>query len=87
MTNWSSLNKRVYEEINYDLSDEVGSTNYQPNNKNKMTGHNLKMFTGLVIVFVLGGLQALKGGGYGAWAETLIPVLLGLEHTFFGRTE
>lgn len=60
------------------------SEHYQPI-ENKMTNHSWKTFVGLGIVFVIGGLQALHGGGFESWAETLIPVLLALEHTLNGN--
>ena len=55
--------------------------------KNKMTSHNLKMFLGFAIVFVIGGLQALKGITWTNGVETVLPVLLALEHTLSGRTD
>lgn len=70
-----------------DITEAVGSaySNYQLKEENKLTNHSWKTFVGLGIVFVIGGLQALHGGGFESWAETLIPVLLALEHTLNGN--
>lgn len=64
-----------------------GSSLYSFKKKKKMTGHNIKIFLGLAAIFVLGGLQALHGiGGAGAWVETLLPIVLAIEHIVNGKT-
>lgn len=69
----------IYPEDEFDWSKD-----YQL--ERKFMSHNIKMFLGLAIVFVIGGLQALKGvGGYGSWIETIIPALLFAEHYLDGN--
>ena len=72
-----------YEE--YDLTEQVGSVNYKFKD-NKMVNHNWKMFVGFFIVFLMGGLQALKGLDWANGVETIIPVLLAVEHLLNGNT-
>ena len=59
---------------------------YQPYEEIKMTGHNIRMGLGLVIVFIIGGIQALKGLNWVNGIETILPVLLSLEHVLEGNT-
>lgn len=72
----------VYEE--YD-----GVEDYQPNENKKMNSHNLKMLSGFALVFIIAGLQALKGYSipYGSSIDVAVSVLLFLEHAFYGKTE
>ena len=55
-------------------------------NKLKMTAHNIKVLGGLAIVFIIGGLQALKGLNLADSITTLLPVLVALEHILNGNT-
>lgn len=50
------------------------------------TMHNLRTIIGLIIVFVIGGLQALKGLTWTNGIETALPLLLATEHFYFGNT-
>lgn len=59
---------------------------YQPKNK-FMLNHNWRMFGGFFIVFLIGGLQALKGITWTSGIETVLPLLLAAEHLFNGRTD
>ncbi len=52
-----------------------------------MFSHNAKMIIGLLVVFVIGGLQALHGNlQFGIWADMLIPLFLMIEHSIEGNT-
>lgn len=59
---------------------------YQPKKK-YMINHNWRLMGGFAVVFLIGGLQALKGLTLTSSIELVIPVLLSLEHLFFGKTE
>ena len=53
-----------------------------------MNKHNWKMWVGLVLIALVGALQALKGvAGLSAYIETLLPLAVLLEHIFNGNTE
>lgn len=73
-----------------DLTSEVGSQGLPTlENKNmNLSGHTWRTIIGLAIVFIIGGLSALKGvGGYAAWIDMVLPVLLVIEHAIAGKTE
>lgn len=72
----------------FDLSDVVGSDNYNLNEANKIfKGHNFRMIGGLAIVFIIGGFQALHGiAGWSAWIDMILPVLLVAEHALNGNS-
>jgi hypothetical protein len=54
----------------------------------KLSTHSWRTITGLALLFLIGGLQALHGvGGMGAFIDMLIPFLLVLEHGLNGNTE
>jgi hypothetical protein len=44
------------------------------------------MWIGLLLVFVVGGLQALKGLTWSNGIETIVPLLVMLEHYLNGNT-
>ena len=55
-------------------------------NNMQITGHTYRTIIGLAIIFVVGGLQALNGNAsVGSWIEIILPVLLFVEHNFFGN--
>lgn len=64
--------------------DEFSWSNYQPKEKFMLT-HNLKTFAGLALVFLIGGLSALKGVTLANGIETLLPILLAIEHIMNGN--
>ncbi len=51
-----------------------------------MNFHNWKMWVGLIAMFAIGGIQALHGLTWANGLETLIPVLVGIEHAVNGNT-
>ena len=52
-----------------------------------LSSHTWRTVIGLALVFIVGGLQALKGvDGWGDLVTTLVPILLLLEHSFAGNT-
>lgn len=77
--------RNFYDFEDFDLTEEVASANYQPIKKN-MISHNLKVIGGLALVFFIGGLQALKGLTWTNGIETIIPILLVIEHALDGNT-
>ena len=54
-----------------------------------MTSHNFKMWAMIMITFIIGGLDAIKGstGAFGTYAMVIIPVLLAIEHAINGNTD
>ncbi len=49
--------------------------------------HSLKMYGGLVILGIIGALQAIHGSiPNGGWIDTAVSVLLLLEHSIGGNT-
>lgn len=49
--------------------------------------HSAKMYLGFIIVFVIGGLQVLsKQVPDGSAINTIVSILLMLEHEFYGNT-
>ena len=87
---WNSENHRWRAYEDWDISEEVGSCDYS-NNKNKFmfNSHNIKMLGGFAIVFIIAGLQALKGYSipWGSSIDGIVAFLLFLEHAFYGKTE
>jgi hypothetical protein len=51
-----------------------------------MNFHSWKMWLGLAVVFVVGGLQALNGLNWSNGIEIVLPVLLAIEHALNGNT-
>lgn len=62
---------------------------FYPSNEDKnMNTHDWKMLTGLIILALIGALQALHGvAGWSAWIDLILPILLAAEHTVNGNTE
>lgn len=53
------------------------------------TAHNWKMFLGLALIAIIGGLQALHGSvgtTASTWVDTIVSVLLIIEHSVNGNT-
>jgi len=60
---------------------------YQPNEKKMNTKHNWKMIGGLILIAVIGALQALKGvAGLSAYIEAILPIAVIFEHILNGNT-
>lgn len=79
---------------NVDFTSAVGDVSleeyYQLKNNFMFWGlsyHTWRTVIGLGLVFIVGGLQALKGvDGWGDLVTTVVPILLILEHSFSGNT-
>lgn len=59
---------------------------YSKSNK-FMLNHNWRLVGGFALMFIIGGVQALKGLSWADGAQTVIPVLLVVEHFLFGKTD
>lgn len=76
---------KIYEDT--DITSLVGEGLLEEKlNIKKMNSHNLKVLGGLAVVFIIGGLQAWQGsGGWSAWIDMALPVLLAIEHAVNGN--
>lgn len=53
-----------------------------------MTNHSMRMIAGLIVVAIIGALQALNGvAGASAYVTLAIPILLSIEHLLKGNTD
>lgn len=75
MTNWQSKNHRWKE---YDLSDKIGSVNYQLNKKNNMKKFaqifKSRTFYTLVVLFIINGVSGIES----SIPAGILPVVNGL---------
>lgn len=78
----------IYEE--HDITEEVASVGLQNKLKDCMlkniNWHHYRTLAFWACVFIVGGLQALKGSGVGDFT-TAIAIIGFFEHSLLGKTE
>lgn len=74
------------DEEDFDFTDVKVGNDYQRNNN--FMSHNLRMGILIFLVFVIGGLQALKlySVPFAPAIDAVTGVLMFIEHSFFGNT-
>lgn len=81
------LKKKANEDITLSVG-EVSLLNKLNQNMNKnINWHDLRMRIGLIIMFVIGGLQVIHSYvPFAATIDSVLPILLLIEHFLLGNT-